>query len=299
MPETVGLIAGAGRFPIEIARAAQLSGLRVVTVAIRDLADPELESEAADCHWLYLGELGSLLRLFREAGVRRCVMAGKVPKTFLYDRGRELRPDERALGLLRDLVDRSDDSILLALAALLESEGFVLERQASFTPELLAPEGPLGTLVPEPEHWQEIRFGWPIARALGRLDVGQSVVVDLPANAPAPPPKAASEDNAAYLARLLALDNAQLGATAFARGTGGIGTVLAPQVLDTTVLHVAVVETEVSAPVASGNVPGNACSTRSATRASTLLVRPGTRFCSCTTSGIPASRAASPPGPAA
>ena len=177
MPEPVGLIAGAGDFPVEIARAARLSGLRVVTVAIRDLADPVLEDVATDCHWLYLGELGSLLRLFRESGVRRCVMAGKVPKTFLYDRGRELRPDERALELLRDLADRSDDSILIALADLLESEGFLLEQQASFTPELLAPEGALGTLLPRPEHWEEIRFGWPIARALGRLDVGQSVVV--------------------------------------------------------------------------------------------------------------------------
>lgn len=176
MPESVGLIAGAGRFPLEIARAARRSGLRVVTVAIRELADPVLEAEA-DCHWLHLGELGSLLEVFRESGVRRCVMAGKVPKTLLYERGRELHPDERALDLLRDLGDRSDDSILLALAELLESEGFVLEGQAGFTPEFLAPQGPLGRLAPEPEHWQEIRFGWPIARALGRLDVGQSVVV--------------------------------------------------------------------------------------------------------------------------
>jgi DUF1009 family protein len=176
MSESVGLIAGAGRFPIEIARAARLSGLRVVTVAIRELAEPEFETEA-DCHWLHLGELEALLRVFRESEVRRCVMAGKVPKTFLYERGPALRPDARALRLLRDLADRSDDSIMLALAEVLESEGFVLEKQASFTPELLAPQGPLGTLAPDALQWQDIRFGWPIARALGRLDVGQSVVV--------------------------------------------------------------------------------------------------------------------------
>lgn len=176
MRESVGLIAGAGRFPLEIARAARRAGLRVVTVAIRGLAAEELDTQA-DCHWLHLGELDSLLRVFREAGVRRCVMAGKVPKTFLYEQGPALHPDARALALLRDLSDRSDDSILLALARLLESEGFVLERQAGFTPDLLAPEGPLGELAPAPEHWRDIRFGWPIARALGRLDVGQSVVV--------------------------------------------------------------------------------------------------------------------------
>jgi DUF1009 family protein len=148
----------------------------VVTVAIRELAEPEFETEA-DCHWLHLGELEALLRVFRESDVRRCVMAGKVPKTFLYERGPALRPDARALRLLRDLADRSDDSIMLALADVLESEGFLLEEQASFTPELLAPQGPLGTLAPDALQWQDIRFGWPIARALGRLDVGQSVVV--------------------------------------------------------------------------------------------------------------------------
>lgn len=148
----------------------------MVVVAIRDLADAELEGEA-DCHWLYLGELDSLLRVFREQQVRRCVMVGKVPKTFLYERGRRLHPDARALRFLGDLADRSDDSILGALADLLESEGFRLAGQAEFTPELLAPEGPIGSLAPRPEHWDEIRFAWPIARALGRLDVGQSVVV--------------------------------------------------------------------------------------------------------------------------
>ena len=76
----------------------------MVVVAIRDLADAELEGEA-DCHWLYLGELDSLLRVFREQQVRRCVMVGKVPKTFLYERGRRLHPDARALRFLGDLAD--------------------------------------------------------------------------------------------------------------------------------------------------------------------------------------------------
>jgi hypothetical protein len=176
MVERVGLIAGSGRLPLEVARAAREAGHEVVAVAIRDLADAGLEPAVAACHWLSLGELGELLRTFRAAGVRRCVMAGKVPKSFLYERGRALRPDAHAQSLLRGLVDRRDDSILSAIADRLAAEGFELLPQAELTPQLLAPEGPLGRLRPLPEHWEEIRFAWPVARALGRLDVGQTVV---------------------------------------------------------------------------------------------------------------------------
>jgi hypothetical protein len=104
-------------------------------------------------------------------------MAGKVPKTILFGDPRRLRPDATALALLGRLRDRKDDSILGAVAQLLEAEGFRLLAQTAVAPELVAPRGPLGSVEPTPEHWQEVRFAWPVARALGRLDVGQSVVV--------------------------------------------------------------------------------------------------------------------------
>lgn len=177
MSERIGLIAGTGELPLAIARAARRQGRAVLGVAIADLADPELESELADCRWLQLGELGTLVGFFRDGGVRELVMAGKVPKTMLYGDPGRLRADATALALLGRLRDRKDDSILGAVAGLLESEGFRLLAQISVAPELVAPPGPLGRLAPTPEQWQEIRFAWPVARTLGRLDVGQSVVV--------------------------------------------------------------------------------------------------------------------------
>jgi hypothetical protein len=175
--ERIGLIAGTGELPLAMARAARRAGRAVTGAAIVELADPELEGELAECRWLHLGELGTLVAFFREAGVRDLVMAGKVPKTILYGDPRELRPDATALALLGRLRDRKDDSILGAVAQLLEAEGFRLLPQAVVAPELVAPRGPLGRVAPTPEHWQEVRFAWPVARALGRLDVGQSVVV--------------------------------------------------------------------------------------------------------------------------
>jgi DUF1009 family protein len=177
MSEPVGLIAGLGRFPVDVARSARSNGRAVVAIAIRGLTDSALESEVERCHWVHLGDLDLLLRTLRAEGVRELLLAGKVPKTFLYRDRAALRPDARAVALLARLSDRRDDSILGAVADLLEAEGFRLLSQTALTPELVAPEGPLGRIAPEPEQWDEIAFAWPIARALGELDIGQTVVV--------------------------------------------------------------------------------------------------------------------------
>jgi DUF1009 family protein len=175
--EPVGLIAGLGRFPIEVARAARRRGRTVVAVPILALAEPGLAGEVDDSQPLHLGELGRLVQFFRAAGVRELVMAGKVPKTFLYERAADLHPDAMALEVLAGLADRKDDSILGAVADRLEREGFRLLGQAELAPELRAGEGALSRVRPDPGQWRELCFAWPLARALGRLDVGQTVVV--------------------------------------------------------------------------------------------------------------------------
>ena len=177
MAERVGLIAGLGRFPFEVARAVRRRGGSVVGVAIHELTDKDLERELDACHWVHLGELERLVSAFREVGVRDLVMAGKVPKTFLYEQAHALRPDASARAVLAGLRDRKDDSILGAVADFLERAGFRLRGQCELAPELLAESGPLGRHAPTPEQWEDVRFAWPIARSLGGLDVGQTVVV--------------------------------------------------------------------------------------------------------------------------
>ena len=106
------------------------------------------------------------------------VLAGKVPKGVLYGAPDRVRPDARAAALLGALADRRDDSILRAFAGALEAEGFELLEQARLAPELLAEEGVLGGIAPAPAQLADLAFGWPIAKALGALDVGQTVVVE-------------------------------------------------------------------------------------------------------------------------
>jgi UDP-2,3-diacylglucosamine hydrolase len=160
-----------------LARAARRRGERVVAVAFHGDTEAALADEVDELHWLHLGELETLIARFRAAGARRAVMAGKVLKTSLFGDLARLKPDARAIALITGLRTRSDDSILGAIADELAGEGITLLPQADLVPELLAGEGTLGAFEPTPAQRGDIAFGWPIAKALGALDVGQTVVV--------------------------------------------------------------------------------------------------------------------------
>ncbi|MCP3983948.1 MAG: LpxI family protein [bacterium] len=175
--EVVGLIAGLGRMPIEVARAARQGGRRVVAVGLRGLTEASLAEEVENLVWVHVGEVEPMMACFRDAGAGTLVMAGKVPKTFLWEQPELVKPDARALRALSGLADRKDDSLLGAFADLLVEEGFSLLGQVELAPALLAEVGTLGCVQPGPAELADIAFGWPIAKAIGALDVGQTVVV--------------------------------------------------------------------------------------------------------------------------
>ena len=146
-------------------------------VAFYGDTDPGLADEVDELHWQHLGELDALIQTLHRGGVRQAVMAGKVMKTHLFGDLASLRPDARAVELIAGLAQRNDDSILVALADMLGAEGITLLSQVALVPELLAGEGTLGGLVATAQQRAEIAFGWPVAKALGAVDVGQTVVV--------------------------------------------------------------------------------------------------------------------------
>jgi DUF1009 family protein len=173
----LGLIAGQGLFPLEVARVARQRGLRVACVALRDQTRPEIEEYVEQITWIHPGEVGAGLAAFRAADVHDVVMAGKVTKSDLFQNPEALKMDERATGLLDELDDRKDDSILGKLADFLETLGLHLLPQYALTPELLVGAGVLGANPPDAAQRADIAFGFPIAKAIGALDIGQTVVV--------------------------------------------------------------------------------------------------------------------------
>jgi DUF1009 family protein len=175
--EVLGLIAGQGAFPLEIARSARRAGRRVACVAFPERTDPRIEAEVGEVTWIHPGEVAAGIAAFRAAGVRDAVMAGKVAKADLLRDPESLRLDGHAENLMEQLADRRDDTILSKTADLLESVGIHLLPQWELVPELLAGEGPLGKVQPTLEQESDIAFGLPIAKRMGELDIGQTVVV--------------------------------------------------------------------------------------------------------------------------
>jgi DUF1009 family protein len=172
--EILGLIAGGGAFPLMVAEAAREKGFRVVAVAHTGETDPLLAEKVDEMVWVKLGQLGHLIKTLKKAGVTRTVMAGTINKKKMFE---NVRPDLRGLTLMSKLAIFHDDDILRAVAGELQKEGIEIVSSAEHLPELLAPRGNLTRKKPSQSEREDIEFGWNIAKELGRLDIGQCVVV--------------------------------------------------------------------------------------------------------------------------
>jgi hypothetical protein len=173
-PVVVGLIAGRGELPLLAARTLKQEGRRVVAVGF-DEETRELLAGVVDAyHGLHLGQVEKLIRALREAGVASALLLGKIHKARAFS---DLRPDLRAMKIWMSLPDRRDDSIMRAVVAELAREGVVVEEAGRWLGSLFAPPGKLSRREPDKRELADIAFGFRLAREIGRLDVGQTVVV--------------------------------------------------------------------------------------------------------------------------
>ncbi len=173
--KSIGLIAGQGMLPRIIAEDARKNGYRVVAVALSGLADGSEKDYAHVLKRINAGKVNSVLGFLRDNGVTEAVFAGKVPKSMLYDG--TVIPDFRALGLLKKIVDQRDDTIIDTIVSEFEREGIKFLDMKEFCSDLLTPEGKLTKRGPSRSESRDIEFGFKMAKEVGRLDIGQTVVV--------------------------------------------------------------------------------------------------------------------------
>jgi UDP-2,3-diacylglucosamine hydrolase len=172
--ERIGLIAGNGRFPIIFADNAKKLGYHVSAVAHEGETEPELAGHVDRIHWIKIGQLSKLIKAFKEDKVRQAVMLGGIKKTHMFT---TVRPDLRTLAMATRLALRKDDDILRELAKELEGEGIAICESTFGLEGILAEEGTLTTREPSEKEWDDIRYGWDVAHDIGRLDIGQCVVI--------------------------------------------------------------------------------------------------------------------------
>jgi hypothetical protein len=170
----LGLIAGSGPLPFEVASAARERGLRVAVAAIEDNADPALERAVeGPFAWLNAGELGKLVEFLRGSGAREVILAGAVSKRALLADPSRLRPDARALALLGRLAARGDDAILRAVADELEREGLPVVESTRYLAQRMTKRG----VLCGPAVRADLALGLRVIASLGEHDVGQACVV--------------------------------------------------------------------------------------------------------------------------
>lgn len=173
----IGLLAGEGDLPVILLEAALEAGRQVVSVGVEGYVDPRVRDKSTTFHTVGLGEIGRLAGILRAENLRRVVLAGSIPKVRLYDP--ELVMDEDARSIVQRRKNRGDDHLLRALEWYLRARcGVRIVDARTLLKEALAPKGVLTRRVPTSEEISDLRFGARIARGIGRMDIGQTVVVN-------------------------------------------------------------------------------------------------------------------------
>lgn len=174
LPGKLGLIAGWGDFPVLVAQVAKENGMSVVAVGFPEETEPRMEKYVDEMHWIRLGQLGKMLKIFKAADVNQAVMAGLIRHKQLFAK---LKLDWQAIKLLTQLRDKRADSLLGAVANKLEEEGIQLKSALPLLKPFLPKKGVLTRRKPNQKEALDIEFGYRIAKHIAGADIGQTVVV--------------------------------------------------------------------------------------------------------------------------
>jgi DUF1009 family protein len=170
----LGLIAGNGVFPLEVARAARARGMKIIAVAHLNESERALDSVVDEITWIKVGELQKIVDVFSNAGVSEAAMAGGISRARLKD---SFAPDARALKMLAGIGRFSDDSVLRGVAREVETEGIKVIDPVPMIEHWLARAGVGAGPEPAPAQMRDLDLAFAVARKLGSFDIGQTVAV--------------------------------------------------------------------------------------------------------------------------
>ena len=169
----IGLVAGRGVYPRLVLEGAKVAGKDLVVAAFDGETEPAVATRGRPTQWLRVGQLGALVSFFKKQGVKEAIFAGQITPKRLYD----LRPDLKALWILAQLKERNAATLFGAVVKELEKAGIRVLPATTFMDEHLAKPGWIAGPRPPVHLSADIQFGWPLAKALARLNIGQSLVV--------------------------------------------------------------------------------------------------------------------------
>ncbi len=169
-----GLIAGNGRFPFLVLEGARSQGIEMAVIALKEEASADLEKITKRLHWVSLGELSKTIDLMHQEGVTQAVMAGQVKHNKIFS---AIRPDWKLAKLLFSLPRKNTDSLIDAVARVLEDEGIQLVDSTLFLKPLVPASGVLTRRAPNEHEVEDMTYGLSVARQVASMDIGQTVVI--------------------------------------------------------------------------------------------------------------------------
>ena len=169
-----GLIAGNGQFPFLVIDGARRQGVELSVVAIKEETDPRIDEVSQNVQWVGIGQLGKMISFFKKNGVEKAIMAGQVKHVQIFSGS---LPDLRMVKMLWNLPRRNTDALIGGVADEMAKEGIELIDSTHFIKDQLAPNGILTKRKPDENELGNIEYGLHVANELGRLDLGQTVVV--------------------------------------------------------------------------------------------------------------------------
>lgn len=174
-PDHIALIAGQGDFPRLVASSARAHGVRVTIIALKTFAKEDLQEWADEIHWLALGQLQKAIDLMHAVGTKHLIMVGRVPHNSIFQ---YRHFDLRAMKLLGKMANKRADGLLQAVTDEFASEGITVVDSSMFIKSLMPGPGLLNDETPPSAAVEaDIHFGYPLAKAVAGLDIGQTIVV--------------------------------------------------------------------------------------------------------------------------
>ncbi|WP_050027109.1 UDP-2,3-diacylglucosamine diphosphatase LpxI [Verrucomicrobium sp. BvORR034] len=173
-PSTIALIAGNGVYPETFVRAARKAGVdRLVVAGFLDETRLDLEESVDAMAWFRVGQLSKMIAFFKKEGVKHVVMVGQIAPKNLFD----LRPDLRLLMMLARLKRRNAETLFGGIADEMKKDGIELLPATTFLEEFMPTAGHVAGPNPKKRRWEDAEYGFTIAKASSKLDIGQTVVV--------------------------------------------------------------------------------------------------------------------------
>jgi len=169
-----GLIAGDGCLPVEVAKSAKDNGCEVVCISLADDNLKQLKKYCSKVYSCHPGEINKIEKILVDEGIKQLTFIGKVHKRVLLKINKF---DKRAVGLLKEAVRLNDDGVMMLIIKELEKIGVTVLDQTIFIKNLMIPSGVLGRIKPAEEQLKDVDYGFWLAKEMGKVDVGQSVVV--------------------------------------------------------------------------------------------------------------------------